>query len=148
VHKIIINVAFLQHLNQSFYPHSPLVCIEFDTRENFDMTSKATWKAVKAVERSFCIMLDGKMREDGSLFVTSSNLPHFSAVLADGEWEKVLSYLKMFLEENVGKVKSIKIIHDGSELISADQARTAPPPAYVLAEVANKNAGPMRTRAR
>jgi hypothetical protein len=112
------------------------------------MAAKATSKAVKAVERSFCIMLDGKLREDGCIFVTSSNLPHFSAVLADGEWEEVLSYLKMFLEANVGKVKSIKIIHDGAELISPDQVRTSPPPAYVLAEVANKNAGAMRTRAR
>ncbi|MGO8844288.1 MAG: hypothetical protein ACLQFI_02870 [Methylocella sp.] len=113
------------------------------------MTTKTTSKAVKAVERSFGIMLDGKLREDGSMFVTSSNLPHFSAVLPDGEWEEVLSYLKMFLEMNVGKVKSIKIIHDGSELIAPDHTRTAaPPPAYVLAEVTNKNAGSMRSRAR
>jgi hypothetical protein len=113
------------------------------------MTTKATSKAVKAVERSFCIMLDGKLREDGSIFVTSSNLPLFSAVLSDGEWEEVISYLKMFLEANVGKVKSIKIIHDGSELILRDQTRTmAPPPAYVLAEVANKNVGSMRSRTR
>jgi len=94
--------------------------------------------------REFRIELVGNCREDGSMFVTSPNLSHFSAVLPDGEWEEVLDYLKKFLEANVGKVKSMKIVHDASGLVGHV---ANPPPAYVLAEL-NQNARSMRTRTR
>jgi hypothetical protein len=99
--------------------------------------------------REFRIKLVGKLREDGSMFVTSSNLSHFNAVLPDGEWEDVLDYLKKFLEANVGKVRSLKIVRDASELVVYNHGHVAnPPPAYVLAELKNENARSMRTRAR
>jgi hypothetical protein len=92
---------------------------------------------------------NGTSREDGSIFVTSPNLPHFSAVLPDGEWEGVVNFLKMFIEANVGNVKSITVIHDASELIASHQGQAAfAPPPYVIAEVQNKNARTIGTRAR
>ena len=42
--------------------------------------------------REFRIELVGKLCENGSMSVTSSNLSYFSAVLPDGEWEDVLDY--------------------------------------------------------
>jgi hypothetical protein len=98
--------------------------------------------------REFNIRLVGKLREDGSMFVTSSNLPHFNAVLPGWEWEDVLDYLKKFLEANVGKVINLRIIRDASELIMYNEHMASPLPAYVIAEMKNGNARSMRTWAR
>ena len=87
----------------------------------------------KLVEREYNIRLEANRRDDGTLFVTSPNLAPFSAVLADGRWEDIVIYLRKFLETNVGKVTSIRLIHDASELASKPSDRGAPPPAYVVA---------------
>lgn len=109
------------------------------------MTTKT---ASKTMERQFYIVLDGKGREDGSMFVTSQHLPYFSAVLPSGEWDDVIGHLKRFLQANVGKVKSIQVIHDGSELFPHNNEQAfVPPPAYVIAKVDNKNVCSVRSGA-
>jgi hypothetical protein len=82
--------------------------------------------------REFNIRLVGKRREDGSMFVTSPNMKPFSAVLHDGRWEDVLTYLRNFLEVNFGKVKELRLIHDASELSFDDSEQPEIPPAYVI----------------
>ncbi len=96
---------------------------------------KDTWKEYR-------IQLEGRRRADGSLFVTSSNLPLFSAVLTDGKWEDVLKFLKKFLQINFGRVKDLRLIHDASELVGRDsEEMPALPPAYVVAELTPNRVG-------
>lgn len=83
--------------------------------------------------REFRIELVGKRREDGSLFVTSSNMAPFSAVLHDGKWDDILKYLRKFLEVNFGPVKELRLIHDASELSFNDTEPPQIPPPYVIA---------------
>ena len=89
----------------------------------------------KSVWKEYRIELIGKRRADGSLFVTSPNLGPFSAVLSDGRWEDVLTFLKKFLEVNFGRVKDMRLIHDASELVSDSDELPDIPPAYVVAEL-------------
>jgi hypothetical protein len=93
-------------------------------REMQSVARKETWK-------EYHISLAGKTREDGSLFVTSPNLPPFSAVIADGNWNSVTDHLQRFIEVNFGRVKTIRLIHDASELVARD---VQVPPAFVIAE--------------
>jgi hypothetical protein len=88
------------------------------------------------------IELVGRLRTDGSLFVTSPNLRPFSAVLPNGKWEGVLEVLKVFLKANVGPVKDMRLIRDASELVSPDDTDNHPaiPPAYVVAELTHSRA--------
>jgi hypothetical protein len=105
-------------------------------------------KARNKSEYHFRIELKGKVRDDGSLFVTSSNLPPFSAVIEDGNWTGVLKYLKRFLEVNFGPVKELRLIRDASELIpkSGEKVdRDGLPPAYVLAQVMESSTSRART---
>jgi hypothetical protein len=90
----------------------------------------------KAEWREYRIELNGKRREDGSLFVTSSNLRAFSAVLPGGRWNGVVAILEKFLKINFGPVKDIRLIRDAAELSphTNDDALTMPP-AYVVAEI-------------
>jgi hypothetical protein len=95
----------------------------------------------KSVEREYNIRLEGKRRDDGTIFVTSPNLPPFSAILADGQWEDIIGYLRRFLEVNVGKVRSMRLVHDASELaLSGSEESAAPPPAYVVAALTRDHA--------
>lgn len=106
------------------------------------MSSNRPTRRKKSVWRQYRIELHGKRRSDGSLFVTSSNLPPFSAVLIDGKWEEVLTLLEGFLKANFGPVKDIRLIRDASELVddhNDDQLRI--PPAYVVAELTPQRAG-------
>lgn len=90
--------------------------------------------------REFNIMLIGKRREDGSMFVTSPNMKPFSAVLHNGKWESVLPYLRKFLEVNFGKVKDLRLIHDASELSFDDVDQPQVPPAYVIVGLTSQRA--------
>jgi hypothetical protein len=92
-------------------------------------------KQRKNIWKEYRIELVGKRRSDGSMFVTSPNLGPFSAVLSDGRWEDVLSFLKKFLEVNFGRVKDLRLIHDASELVSDSDDLPDIPPAYVVAEL-------------
>jgi hypothetical protein len=90
--------------------------------------------------REFNIMLVGRRREDGSMFVLSPNLKPFSAVLDDGRWESVLPYLRKFLEVNFGKVKDLRLIHDACELRFNDTEQPQTPPAYVIVGLTSQRA--------
>lgn len=82
--------------------------------------------------REYRIELKGRKRADGSLFVTSDNLPHFSAILQDGNWDDVLLYLEKFLAANFGEVRELRLIQDASELLATGEPDSIPP-AYVIA---------------
>lgn len=88
--------------------------------------------------REFRITLVGKRREDGSMFVTSPNMPPFSAVLHSGKWDDVLIYLRKFLEVNLCTVKELRLIHDASELSFNDSEQPQIPPPYVIAGLSQR----------
>ena len=90
------------------------------------------------------IDLVGKRRGDGSLFVTSRNMPPFNAVIPDGKWESVLQYLLRFLEVNFGPVKDLRLIRDASELMPEEPDANQSPPAYVIAQLKPEHARPAR----
>jgi hypothetical protein len=92
----------------------------------------------KTAPRELYIGLSGKRRDDGSLFITSTNASYFSAVVAD--WNDVLVHLKKYLEVNVGTVADLHFLDDPSELIDGDQVDMDVPPAHVVAKVTPERA--------
>lgn len=95
--------------------------------------AKGTWQEYR-------IELVGKRRHDGSLFVTSTNMAPFSAVLPDDNWEDVLGFLRQFLEANFGHVKNLRLIRDAAELVGNHIDLQNIPPAYVVAELTRERA--------
>ena len=104
------------------------------------MLSALRNKREKALLREFRIELVGKLRENGTLFVTSPNLGFFSAVLEDGDWEAVIPYIRKFLEANFGPVKAVRLIHDASELMHGHVSFSEMPPPYMIAELTPERA--------
>jgi hypothetical protein len=102
------------------------------------MTVGARKRSAKTRWVEFRINLEGRRRPDGSLFVTSSNLKPFSAVLEDGNWEAVKPFLERFLEVNFGRVRDLRLIRDAAELLTRDLDI---PPAYIIAELTPDRVG-------
>ena len=98
-------------------------------------------KSAKTHWREVRIELEGKLRPNGSLFVTSTNLTPFSAVLEDGNWDNVIPFLKRFLEVNYGGVGDLRLIRDASELLEPSSSADFFPPAYIIAELTTQRVG-------
>ena len=77
--------------------------------------------------------------KDGMMFVTSENVPYFSAVVQSGDWDAVLELLKRSLEVNIGPVHNVHFIEDPRNYAPDSGWGAGPiPPAHVVAEVAQE----------
>ena len=64
------------------------------------------------IEREFYVTLEGKRREDGSLFISAPKYPAFSAVgeSEDKAWEVALDLLSAHWKENYGKEVAFRYV--------------------------------------
>ena len=138
---MIINKYSLPHLilrlkYDSMRASGPIMSLAYSFRE----MEHAMATGDKTEIREYYCELVIKSRDDGTMFVTSDDLPMFSAVVKEDDLDDVLVFVRQYLEKNVGRVHALRFVTDISERVAEKAGlpmpTPPPPPAHVLAELA------------